>query len=164
VSQLKYMKYILFNRNILIGFVCASLSGAVTSQIIAPKLALALNSIVTLIAEDIVFYTVFGILFYVGNKREREQNLRYEHESTTIHKTRFENVKWMIIKLISTISIAEIEYNIVKPYVQYILLTQMLEPFTASVIASLVGIAGFIAVANLMAHYTKIFPKNQYTD
>jgi hypothetical protein len=58
-------------------------------------------------------------------------------------------------------SIAEIEYNIVKPYVQYLLLTQGLEPFIASVVASLVGIAGFIAVADLMAHYTKLFRKHQ---
>jgi hypothetical protein len=58
-------------------------------------------------------------------------------------------------------SIAEIEYNIVKPYVQYLLLTQRLEPFPASVIASLVGMAGFIAVADLMAHYTKLFRKHQ---
>jgi hypothetical protein len=43
-------------------------------------------------------------------------------------------------------SIAEIGYNVVKPYVQYLLLTQKLEPFIASTIASLVGIAGFIAV------------------
>lgn len=160
MSQLKYKKYILFNRNILIGFVCASLSGAVTSQIIAPKFTLALNSIVTLITEDIVFYTIFGILFYVDNKRERQQ----KHKSATIHNTRFEDVKSIIIKLVSTISIAEIEYNIVKPYVQYLLLTQRLEPFITSVFASLVGIAGFIAVADLMAHYTKLFRKNQDTN
>jgi hypothetical protein len=35
-----------------------------------------------------------------------------------------------------------------------------LEPFIASTTASLVGIAGFIAIADLMAHYTKLFRKS----
>jgi hypothetical protein len=157
-NLLKYKKYLLFNKNILIGFVCAALAGAATSQIIAPTFTLALNSIITLITEDIVFYTVFGILFYVDNKGEN--NTKDGKPASAIRRTtRFGDVKWVIIKLISTMSIAEIGYNVVKPYVQYLLLTQKLEPFIASTIASLVGVAGFIAVANLMAHYTKLFRK-----
>ena len=162
LNLLKYKKYLLFNKNILIGFVCAALTGAATSQIIAPTFTLALNSIITLITEDIVFYTVFGILFYVDNKGENNKSntTKDEKPASTIRRTtRFRDVKWVIIKLISTMSIAEIGYNVVKPYVQYLLLTQKLEPFIASTIASLVGIAGFIAVANLMAHYTKLFRK-----
>jgi hypothetical protein len=159
-SQLKYKKYLLFNKNILIGYVCASLTGAITSQIIAPKLTFALNSIITLIIEDVVFYTIFGILFYVNNKRENNFT-KQQQRSTTLHSTRFEDVKWVIVKLVSTMSIAELEYNLVKPYVQYWLLTQRFEPFIASVIASLVGIAGFIAVADLMAYYTSLFRKNK---
>jgi hypothetical protein len=158
---LKYKKYLLFNKNILIGFVSALISGAITSQIIAPKFTSALNSLITLITEDIVFYTIFGILFYVDNKRESDSIKQQKQKSTTLHKTRFEDIKWVIIKLVSTLSIAEIEYNVVKPYVQYWLLTQRFEPFIASVIASLVGIAGFIAVADLMAHYTQLFRKNK---
>lgn len=155
---MKYKKYLLFNRNILIGFVCASLAGATTSQIMAPKLTLALNSVITLITEDIFFYTVFGILFYLDHKREVIK--QQKDKSTTPYGAKFEDIKWIVIKLISTMSIAEIEYNIVKPYVQYLLLTQRLEPFIASVIASIVGIVGFVAVADLSAHYTKLFRKN----
>lgn len=73
--------------------------------------------------------------------------------------TRFGDIKWVIVKLISTMSIAEIENNIVKPYIQYWFLTQLFEPFIASVIGSLVGIVGFIAVADLMAHSTRLFKK-----
>jgi hypothetical protein len=154
---LKYKKYFLFNKNILIGFISALISGAITSQIIAPKFTFALNSLITLITEDVVFYTIFGILFYIDNKRENDIIKQQKPKSATLHNTRFGNIKWVIIKLVSTMSIAEIGYNIVKPYVQYWLLTQRFEPFIASVIASLVGIAGFIAVADLMAHYTQLF-------
>ena len=105
-----------------------------------------------------MFYTIFGILFYVDNKRENDFT---KQQRSTLHSTRFEDVKWVIVKLVSTMSIAELEYNLVKPFVQYWLLTQRFEPFITSIIASSVGLAGFIAVADLMAHYTSLFRKNK---
>jgi hypothetical protein len=149
---LKYKEYLLFNKNILIGFVCAFIAGATVSQLILAKFTYASNSLITLITEDVIFYTIFGILFYIDNRRSY-----IKQEPQSIQHTRFGDIKWVIVKLISTMSIAEIEYNIVKPYIQYWFLTQLLEPFIASVIGSLVGIVGFIAVADLMAHSTRLF-------
>jgi hypothetical protein len=88
--SMKYKKYFLFNKNILIGFVSALISGALTSHIIAPKFTFALNSLITLITEDVVFYTTFGILFYVDNKRENDMIKLQKLKSTTLHNTRFE--------------------------------------------------------------------------
>jgi hypothetical protein len=151
---LKYKEYVLFNKNILIGFVCAFITGATVSQLILAKFTYSSNSLITLITEDVVFYTIFGILFYIDY---RQSYIKQKQQS--IRHTRFGDIKWVIVKLVSTMSIAEIEYNIVKPYVQYWLLTQLFEPFIASVIGSLVGIVGFIAVADLMAHSTRLFKK-----
>jgi hypothetical protein len=118
------------------------------------------NSLITLITEDIVFYTTFGILFYVDNKGTSYHNsIEQSTPQKRIRRKRFGEIKWVIIKLISTLSVAEIEYNIVKPYIQYWLLTQSIEPFIASAIASLIALAGFIAVADLMAHYTQLFKR-----
>lgn len=78
-----------------------------------------------------------------------------KQEQQSARHIRFGNIKW------TTKSVAEIEYNIVKPYIQYWFLTHLFEPFIASVIGSLVGIAGFIAVADLMAHYTRLFKKKK---
>ena len=159
---MKYKEYLLLNKNILIGFVCAFISGAIISQLLLAKFTYANNSVITLITEDVIFYTVFGILFYIDN---RENYFKRSTDSTTEQRRRrrgrFENIKWVIIKLISTLSIAEIEYNVVKPYMQYWLLTQHFEPFIASVVGSLAGLAGFIAVADLMAHYTKLFRRTR---
>lgn len=151
---MKYKEYLLFNRNILIGFVCAFITGATVSQLILAKFTYASNSLITLITEDVIFYTIFGILFYIDNRRSYNKQ-----EQQSIQHTRFGDIKWVIVKLISTMSIAEIEYNIVKPYIQFWFLTQHFEPFIASVIGSLVGIVGFIAVADLMAHSTRLFKK-----
>ena len=51
----------------------------------------------------------FGVLFYINRKE------KYVNEST--HKTDFAKIKWISVKMISTPSIAEIENNIVKPYI-----------------------------------------------
>ena len=45
----------------------------------------SMNSIITLIAEDIVFYTVFGILFYVGNINKRKNGYSVEQNSATLN-------------------------------------------------------------------------------
>jgi hypothetical protein len=104
-SQLKYKEYLLFNKNILIGFVCAFITAAITSQLIAPKFTYALNSLITLITEDVAFYTFFSMLFYTDY---RQKYIRQEQQSATQH-TRFGDIKWIIIKLASTMSIAELE-------------------------------------------------------
>lgn len=156
---MKYRQYLLFNKNILIGFVCAFITAAITSQLIAPKFTYALNSLIALITEDVVFYTIFGILFYIDNRGNYIK--QSSTTTTTTQHRRFGSLKWIIIKLVSTMSVAELEYNIVKPYVHYWFLTQHFEPFIASVIASLVGIVGFLAVADLMAYYTRLFKERR---
>jgi hypothetical protein len=89
----------------------------------------------------------------------KSNSTKQKQQSSTLHDTRFGNIKWIIIKLVSSMSIAEVEYNIVKPNVHYLLLAQHFEAFIASIIASLVGLIGFIIVANLTAHYTGLFKK-----
>jgi uncharacterized protein YacL len=60
--------YLLFNRNILIGFVGAFLVGAASSQAIAQFTSPLINSIISVAAELAVFLTIFGVLFYFDNK------------------------------------------------------------------------------------------------
>ncbi len=60
--------YLLFNRNILIGYVGAFLTGAVISQAIAKSASLLVNSIVSVVGELGVFLAIFGVLFYFDNK------------------------------------------------------------------------------------------------
>ncbi len=68
-------------------------------------------------------------------------------------------VKWVIIKLASTLSVAEIEYNTLKPFIHFWLLTLHYPAFIASTIASLVTILGYFVVADSMAYLTRLFKK-----
>ena len=148
-SRLK--DYLLFNKNILIGFVGAFLTGAVSSQAIARFTSPLINSLVSLVAELGVFLAIFGVLFYFDNKDKfvDEQGKKRE----------FAKVKWVLLKLASTLSVAEIEYNTVKPAIHFWLLTMDYQPFIASTIASVIAIVGYLAVADSMAYLTRLFKK-----
>ena len=148
-SQLK--DYLLFNRNILIGFSGAFLIGAGISQAIARSTSPLVNSLISIVAETGVFFAIFGVLFYFDNKDKfvDEQGKKRE----------FAKVKWVLLKLASTLSVAEIEYNTVKPAIHFWLLTLNYPPFIASTIASLITIIGYLAVASSMAHLTRLFKK-----
>jgi hypothetical protein len=148
-SQLK--DYLLFNRNILIGFSGAFLIGAGISQAISRSTSPLVNSLISIVAETGVFFVIFGVLFYFDNKDKfvDEQGKKRE----------FARVKWVLLKLVSTLSVAEIEYNTVKPAIHFWLLTLNYPPFIASTIASLITIIGYLAVASSMAYLTRLFKK-----
>ena len=149
MSQLK--AYLLFNRNILIGFVGAFLVGALSSQAIARFTSPLINSVISIVAELGVFLTIFGVLFYFDNKDKFVDEHGKRKESG--------KVKWVLIKLASTLSVAEIEYNTVKPAIHFWLLVSDYQPFIASTIASFIAILGYLAVADSMAYLTRLFKK-----
>ena len=144
-------EYLLFNRNIQIGFTGEFLTGAGTSQAITRFTSPVVNSLISLVVETSVFLVIFGILFYVDNKDKFVDEQGKGRESTRI--------KWVLIKLASTISVAEIEYNTVKPFIHFWLLTLHYQPFVASTIASFIAIIGYLAVADSMAYLTRLFKK-----
>jgi hypothetical protein len=148
-SSLK--EYLLFNRNILIGFVGAFLTGAAISQAIAGFTSPLVNSLISIVAELGVFLSIFGFLFYFDNKDKFIDEKGKRRESG--------KVKWVLIKLASTLSVAEIEYNTVKPAIHFWLLTLDYQPFIASTIASVIAIVGYLAVADSMAYLTRLFKK-----
>ena len=106
------------------------------------------NSLISIVSETGVFLSIFGVLFYFDNKDMfiDEQGRRKSGK-----------VKWVLIKLASTLSVAEIEYNTVKPAIHFWLLTLDYQPFIASTIGSFIAIIGYLAVADFMAYLTSLF-------
>lgn len=151
MTKTSLKEYLLFNRNILIGFVGAFLTGAAISQAIAGFTSPLVNSLISIVAELGVFLSIFGVLFYFDNKDKFIDEKGKRRESG--------KVKWILIKLASTLSVAEIEYNTVKPAIHFWLLTLDYQPFIASTIASVIAIVGYLAVADSMAYLTRLFKK-----
>jgi hypothetical protein len=143
--------YLLFNRDILIGATCAFFTSAITSQLITNFTNSLTNSLISQIADMSVFLMVFGILFYRDNKH------RFIVYSGMKKQIEFTRLKWVLVKLASTISVAEIEYNTVKPYFHYWFLNKGYEPFVASMIASSITIVGYLIVVDVMAYLTRLF-------
>ena len=92
MSSLK--EYLLFNKNILIGFVGAFLTGAAISQAIAVFTSPLVNSLVSIVAELGVFLAIFGVLFYFDNKDKFIDERGKRRESG--------KVKWVLLKLASS--------------------------------------------------------------
>jgi hypothetical protein len=149
LNRSRFRDYLLFNRNILIGFAGAFLTSAVTSQMIAKITSQLVNTLISLVVDTSVFFIIFGVLFYFDNKDKFVDELGKRREST--------KVKWIILKLASTLSIAEIEYNTVKPTIHFWLLNLDYQPFIASTIASFITIIGYLVVADSMAYFTRLF-------
>ena len=147
MNKNRLKEYLLFNRNILIGFTGAFLTGAGTSQAITRFTSPVVNSLISLIVETSVFLAIFGILFYFDNK------------DMFVDEQGSKRVRWVLLKLASTLSVAEIEYNTVKPTIHFWLLTLHYQPFVASTIASFITIIGYLAVADSMAYLTRLFKK-----
>ena len=152
MSRSRIRNYLLFNRNILLGFIGAFLVGAATSQAITKFTSPAVNSLISLVVETSTYLTIFGILFYLDNKH------RFVSDEQT-RATESGKVKWVILKLASTLSVAEIEYNTLKPFIHFWLLTLHYQAFIASTIASFITILGYLAVADSMAYMTRLFKK-----
>jgi uncharacterized protein YacL len=70
LKRSRFQDYFLLNRNILIGFAGAFLTSAVTSQAIAKITSPLVNTLISLAVETIVFFAMFGILFYFDNKEK----------------------------------------------------------------------------------------------
>jgi hypothetical protein len=151
LNRNRFRDYLLFNRNIIIGFAGAFLTSAVTSQVIAKITLPLVNTLISLAVETSVFLAIFGILFYFDNKDKFVDEQENRRESV--------KVKWVILKLASTLSIAEIEYNTIKPAIHFWLLNLDYQPFIASTIASFISMIGYLVVADSMAYFTGLFKK-----
>ena len=151
MNKSQFREYLLFNRNILISFAGAFLTSAGTSEVIAKITSPIVNTLISLAVETSVFLAIFGILFYFDNKEKFVDEHGNRRESA--------KVKWVILKLASTLSIAEIQYNTVKPVIDFWLLNLDYQPFIASTIASFISIIGYLVVADSMAYFTRLFKK-----
>jgi len=91
LNRSRFRDYLLFNRNILIGFAGAFLTSAVTSQMIAKITSQLVNTLISLAVDTSVFFIIFGVLFYFDNKDKFVDEQGKRLEST--------KVKWIILNL-----------------------------------------------------------------
>jgi hypothetical protein len=143
----KYKEYFKLNKNILAGFVASIIISAIVAQLLVAQ-ADYLNTTLTLIVDYVVFFSVFGGLFFLDNRK------KYRLKSGQTDKIA---LKKDLVKIIASLGIAEVVYTIVRWILQYYLLTIEYDPYMASIISQSVSTIVYMVVLNLSVIMTKVY-------
>ncbi|AJZ76254.1 hypothetical protein [Candidatus Nitrosotenuis cloacae] len=145
--QKRYVEYLKLNKNLFLSIIVAVIFSAVTAQLLAEQEDY-LNSSYTLLVDLVVFYSTFGTLFYVDNRK------KYLTESGKIDSPR---LRKDLLKIITSVGSGEIVYIAIRWYLQYYLLTINYEPYAASMITHLIAAVVYVSIVNLGVNLTRLY-------
>ena len=140
-------EYIKLNKNILIAFAVSIIISAIVAQLLSEQ-EHYLNTTFTLLADYATYFSVFGILYYLDNRK------KYKLESG---ETNWPLLKGDLIKIISSLGIAEVVYTVVRWSLQYYLLTVGYDAFVASVVSQLISTIVYVIVMNVSVKITRLY-------
>jgi len=135
----QYKEYLKLNKNILLGNVASVTISAIAAQLFSEQ-EYYLNTSFTVLVDYSVYLSTFGGLYYVDNRK------KYKLKSGEID---WHVLKKDLIKLISSLGVGEIIYLIARWVLQYYLLTEVYEPYLASIISQSISFILFLIVVNL---------------
>lgn len=143
----KYKEYFKLNKNILIGFAASISISAIFAQLLVEQEDY-LNTTYTLIVDYLVFFSVFGGLYYLDNRK------KYRLASGQTDKIALRSD---MIKIITSLGIAEVVYTIVRWITQYYLLTINYDPYIASITSQSISTIVYMVVVNLSVLMTRLY-------
>jgi len=135
----QYKEYLKLNKNILLGYVASVTISAIAAQLFSEQ-EYYLNTSFTVLVDYSVYLSTFGGLYYVDNRK------KYKLKSGEID---WHVLKKDLIKLISSLGVGEIIYIVARWVLQYYLLTEVYEPYLASIISQSISFIPFLIVVNL---------------
>ena len=143
----KYKEYFKLNKNILAGFAASIVISAIVAQsLVAQKDYL--NTTYTLFVDYIVYFSIFGGLYYLDNRN------KYRLKSGQTDKIA---LRRDLIKIITSLGIAEVVYTIVRWTTQYFLLTINYDPYIASITSQGISTIVYMIVVNLGVIMTRLY-------
>ncbi|HXW03418.1 MAG TPA: hypothetical protein VD651_04065 [Nitrosarchaeum sp.] len=145
--QKKYNKYFSLNKNILIAFVASITISAIVAQILSEQAAY-LNTSYTLLVDYVVYFSTFGSLYYLDNRK------KYLLESGKTDKAR---LKHDLIKIVTSLGIGEVIYTIVRWFLQYYFLTINYDAYLASIVSQVISTIIYMIVINLSVKMTRLY-------
>ena len=143
----KYHKYFMLNKNILIAFAASIIISAIVAHILSEQ-ADYLNTTYTLIVDYVIYFSTFGGLFYLDNRK------KYLLESGQTDKSK---LKHDLIKIITSLGIAEVVYTIVRWFLQYYFLTLHYDAYLASIASQVISTIIYLVVINLSVKMTRLY-------
>ncbi len=143
----QYKEYLKLNKNILLGFAASIVISAIAAQLFSEQAAY-LNATFTLGVDYLVYFSTFGGLYYIDNRK------KYILKSGETDKAA---LKKDLIKIISSLGIGEAVYTIVRWFLQYYLLTQGYDAYLASLGAQSLSTIVYLAVVNFSVKLTRLY-------
>lgn len=143
----RYREYLKLNKNVLLAFAASFFFAAVAAELLAEEESY-LNATYVLIVDYAAFFSTFGGLYYLDNRK------KYRLASGDMDKAR---LRHDMVKIISSLGIAELVYTIVRWIGQYYLLTIDYEPYVASIVAQAISAVIYMVVINLSVKITRLY-------
>ena len=139
--------YLKLNKNILIAILTSIIISAAIAQLLSDQEDY-LNTTYTTIADYSIYFSVFGVLYYFDNRK------KYHIESGGTDTVK---LKRDLIKLITSLGLAEVVYTIARWILQYYFLTIDYDPYLASIISQSISAAIFLVVVNINVKLVKLY-------
>ena len=143
----KYQEYLKLNKNVFLGFLGSVIISAIAADFFGDQ-ADYLNSSFTLIIDYVVFFSIFGFLYYLDNRKKYVLNNGQKNNAL---------LKSDLIKIISSLGIGEVVYTIVRWIMQYYLLQIDYEPHMASIVSQCISMVIYMITLNLSVKITKLY-------
>jgi hypothetical protein len=140
-------EYFKLNKNILIAFAVSITFSAIIAQSLAEQEDY-LNTTYTLIFDYLFYFSTFGSLYYLDNRK------KYLLKSG---KTDKEKLRYDLIKIITSLGIAEIVYTIARWILQYYFLSINYDPYLASIASQVISTVIYMIVVNLSVKMTRLY-------
>lgn len=140
-------EYLKLNKNILIAFAASIIISAIIAQILSEQTAY-LNTTITTIADYVIYFSVFSMLFYFDNRKK--YCLASGGNDTA-------KLKHDLKKLVTSLGIAEIVYTVIRWVLQYYFLTINYDPYLASFTSQGISTIIYMLVLNLSVKITRLY-------
>ena len=143
----QYKDYLKLNKNILLGFSASIVISAIVAQLFSDQ-EYYLNATLTLVVDNVVYFSTFGGLYYMDH-RKKYILPSGEKDISAIKKD--------LIKIISSLGIGEVVYNIMRWFLQYYLLTGSFDAYLASLVSQATSTVVYIVVVNFSVKLTGLY-------
>ena len=143
----QYKEYLKLNKNILLGFLASIVVSAVVAQMFSNQQNYV-NATITLAVDYVVYFSTFGGLFYIDNKK------KYLLKTGEVDKV---GLRKDLIKMIFSLGIGEIIYTICRWTLQYYLLTNSYQAYIASLTSQSISTVIYMISVNLSVKFTRLY-------
>ena len=143
----QYKEYLKLNKNILLGFLASIVVSAVVAQMFSNQQNYV-NATITLAVDYVVYFSVFGGLFYIDNKK------KYLLKTGEVDKA---GLRKDLIKVIFSLGISEIIYTVCRWTLQYYLLTNSYQAYVASLVSQSISTVIYMIAVNLSVKFTRLY-------